>query len=251
MIKVTLKGDVVKEYENGITAYEVAKDISMGLAKAACAVKINGENADLRTALNEDCTLEILTFDDEYGRWTFRHTASHILAQAVKRLFPNAKLAIGPAVDDGFYYDFDIDQKFTPDDLQKIEGEMKKIVKEDIKLERFVLPQQEAVAKFKEADEPYKVELAEGIDEGEEISFYSQGDFTDLCAGAHLMSTGAVKGIPLKKCFAVFTVRLFRKRACWRSILQCLKRLKSVTTTSLVENWSFSQRLTLSVRDFP
>ncbi len=197
MIKITLKGDVVKEYEKGITAYEVAKDISMGLAKAACAVRINGENADLRTALTEDCALEILTFDDEYGRWAFRHTASHILAQAVKRLYPNAKLAIGPAVDDGFYYDFDIDEKFTPDDLLKIEGEMKKIVKEDIKLERFVLPQMEAVAKFKAENEPYKVELAEGIPEGEEVSFYSQGDFTDLCAGAHLMSTGAVKAFKL------------------------------------------------------
>ena len=197
MIKITLKGDVVKEYEKGITAIDVAKDISLGLAKAACAVRINGENADLRTALEEDCALEILTFDDEYGRWAFRHTASHILAQAVKRLYPNVKLAIGPAVDDGFYYDFDIDEKFTPDDLLKIEAEMKKIVKEDIKLERFVLPQAEAVAKFKAEDEPYKVELAEGIPEGEEVSFYSQGDFTDLCAGAHLMSTGAVKAFKL------------------------------------------------------
>ena len=197
MIKITLKGDVVKEYQEGITAYEVAKDISMGLAKAACAVRINGENADLRTALTEDCALEILTFDDEYGKWAFRHTASHIMAQAVKRLYPNVKLAIGPAVDDGFYYDFDIDEKFTPDDLLKIEAEMKKIVKEDIKLERFVLPQAEAVAKFKAEDEPYKVELAEGIPEGEEVNFYSQGEFTDLCAGAHLMSTGAVKAFKL------------------------------------------------------
>ena len=148
MIKVTLKGDVVKEFESGITAYEVAKEISMGLAKAACAVKINGQNADLRTVLNEDCSLEILTFDDEYGRATFRHTASHILAQAVKRLFPNAKLAIGPAVDDGFYYDFDIEQSFTPEDLVKIEAEMKKIVKEDIKLERFSMKRDEAIEYF-------------------------------------------------------------------------------------------------------
>ncbi len=197
MIKITLKGDVVKEYQSGISAYDVAKDISMGLAKAACAVRIDGENADLRTVLTKDCALEILTFDDEYGRWAFRHTASHILAQAVKRLYPNVKLAIGPAVDDGFYYDFDIDEKFTPDDLLKIEAEMKKIVKEDIKLERFVLPQAEAVAKFKSEDEPYKVELAEGIPEGEEVSFYSQGEFCDLCAGAHLMSTGAVKAFKL------------------------------------------------------
>ena len=197
MIKVTLKGDVVKEFEAGITAYEVAKEISMGLAKSACAVRINGENADLRTVLNEDCALEILTFDDEYGRWTFRHTASHILAQAVKRLFPNTKLAIGPAVDDGFYYDFDVETSFTPDDLEKIEAEMKKIVKEDIKLERFSMPRDEAIKYFEEKDEPYKVELAEGIAEGEEISFYSQGDFTDLCAGAHLMSTAQVKAFKL------------------------------------------------------
>ncbi|MGI6279112.1 MAG: TGS domain-containing protein, partial [Acutalibacteraceae bacterium] len=139
MIKVTLKGDVIKEYNEGITAYEVAKDISAGLARAACAARIDGQNCDLRTPLLKDCYLEILTFDDEYGRWTFRHTASHILAQAVKRLFPNAKLAIGPAVEDGFYYDFDVERHFTLEDLEKIEAEMKKIVKDDIKLERFTL----------------------------------------------------------------------------------------------------------------
>ena len=197
MIKVTLKGDVVKEFPKGITAYEVAKEISMGLAKSACAVRINGENADLRTELCEDCALEILTFDDEYGRWTFRHTASHILAQAVKRLFPNTKLAIGPAVDDGFYYDFDVEESFTPDDLAKIEAEMKKIVKEDIKLERFTMTRDEAIEYFKNKGEDYKVELAEGIPEGEDISLYSQGDFTDLCAGAHLMSTAPVKAFKL------------------------------------------------------
>ncbi len=197
MIKVTLKGDVVKEFESGITAYEVAKEISMGLAKAACAVRIDGETADLRTVLSSDCSLEILTFDDEYGKWAFRHTASHILAQAVKRLFPEAKLAIGPAVDDGFYYDFDVENSFTPDDLIKIEAEMKKIVKEDIKLERFTMSRDEAIKYFTERNEPYKIELAEGIPEGEDISFYSQGDFTDLCAGAHLMSTAQVKAFKL------------------------------------------------------
>ena len=197
MIKVTLKGDVVKEFQKGITAFEVAKEISMGLSKAACAVRINGENADLRTVLNEDCALEILTFDDEYGRWSFRHTASHVLAQAVKRLFPNAKLAIGPAVDDGFYYDFDVEESFTPEDLTKIEAEMKKIVKEDIKLERSTMTRDEAIRYFTEKNEPYKVELAEGIPEGEDISFYSQGDFTDLCAGAHLMSTAPIKAFKL------------------------------------------------------
>lgn len=197
MIKVTLKDGSVKEFPAGISAYEAAKEISMGLARNACAAKINGKNADLRDTLNEDCELEILTFDDEYGKWTFRHTASHIMAQAVKRLYPDAKLAIGPAVDDGFYYDFDVETKFTPEDLAKIEAEMKKIVKEDIKLERSYKSRNEAVEFFKEKNEPYKVELAEDIPEGEDISFYTQGEFTDLCAGAHLMSTGTVKAFKL------------------------------------------------------
>ncbi len=197
MIKVTLKGNVVKEFPKGITAYEVAKEISIGLAKQACAVRINGENKDLRTKLEEDCALEILTFQDDYGRWTFRHTASHIMAQAVKRLFPKALVAIGPAVEDGFYYDFDVEESFTPDDLLKIEEEMKKIVKEDIEIERFTMSRDEALAYFKEKNEPYKVELVEAIEEGSEISFYSQCDFTDLCAGAHLMSTGLVKAFKL------------------------------------------------------
>ena len=196
MIKVTLR-DNVKEFDDGINAFEIAKSFGGGFYKNVLAARINGENCDLRTVLKDGDTLELLTFDDEYGRWTFRHTASHILAQAVKRLFPQAKLAIGPAVEDGFYYDFDIDEKFTPDDLKKIEDEMKKIVKEDLELTRFALPKAEAVAKFTAEDEPYKVELAEGIADGEEISFYSQGDFTDLCAGAHLMSTGAVKAFKL------------------------------------------------------
>ncbi|MBO5211580.1 MAG: threonine--tRNA ligase [Clostridia bacterium] len=196
MIKVTLR-DTVKEFNDGINAFEVAKSFGGGFYKNVCAARINGVNGDLRTVLKDGDTLELLTFEDEYGRWTFRHTASHIMAQAVKRLYPNAKLAIGPAVDDGFYYDFDIDEKFTPDDLKKIEDEMKKIVKEDIELTRFALPKAEAVAKFEAENEPYKVELAEGIADGEEISFYAQGDFTDLCAGAHLMSTGAVKAFKL------------------------------------------------------
>ena len=197
MIKVTLKDGSVKEFPAGISAYEAAKEISMGLARNACAARINGKNADLRDTLNEDCELEILTFEDDYGKWTFRHTASHIMAQAVKRLYPEAKLAIGPAVDDGFYYDFDVETKFTPEDLAKIEAEVKKIVKEDIKLERSYKSRNDAVEFFKEKNEPYKVELAEDIPEGEDISFYTQGEFTDLCAGAHLMSTGAVKAFKL------------------------------------------------------
>lgn len=197
MIKVTLKDGSVLELQKGITALDAAASISAGLARVACAAKINGNNSDLRTVLDSDCTLEILTFNDDYGKWTFRHTASHILAQAVKRLFPSAKLTIGPAVDDGFYYDFDTEEKFTPETLTQIEAEMKKIVKEDLPIERFTMTRQEAVAFFKEKDEPYKIELVEALPEGEEISFYRQGEFCDLCAGAHLMKTGTVKAFRL------------------------------------------------------
>ena len=197
MINITLKGGTVKEFDSGVTPYEVAKSIGAGLAKAVCAATVNGKEADLRTPLTEDCALELLTFDDDYGKWTFRHTASHILAQAVKRLYPNVKLAIGPAIDNGFYYDFDTDVMFTPEMLEKIEGEMKKIVKEDIALERFTMSREEAVKYFTDKGEIYKVELVEELPEGEEISFYSQGDFTDLCAGAHLMSTAPVKAFKL------------------------------------------------------
>ena len=197
MIKITLKDGSVLEREAGGTAYDAAAAISAGLARAACAAKINGENTDLRTVLDSDCSLEILTFDDDFGRRTFRHTASHIMAQAVKRLYPHAKLTIGPAVDDGFYYDFDLEEKFTPADLEKIEAEMKKIVKENLPLERFTMTRGEAIEFFKEKVEPYKVELVENLPDGEEISFYRQGEFTDLCAGAHLMSTGAVKAFKL------------------------------------------------------
>ena len=197
MIKVTLKGGVVREFESGITPIEIAKAISAGLAKSVCAAKIDGKDSDLRTSLDSDCQVELLTFDDEYGKWAFRHTCSHILAQAVKRLYPKTKLAIGPAIDNGFYYDFDTETVFTAEVLQKIEEEMKKIVKEDIALERFTMSRDEAVAFFRANDEPYKVELIEDLPEGEEISFYKQGDFTDLCAGAHLMSTGVVKAFKL------------------------------------------------------
>ncbi len=197
MIKVTLKDGSVLETKKGQSVLEVASSISAGLARVACAARVNGENKDLRTILEDDCTLEILTFDDDYGKWTFRHTASHIMAQAVKRLYPAAKLTIGPAVDDGFYYDFDLEEKFTPEDLVKIEAEMKKIVKENLPLERFTMPKSGAIAFFEEKGEPYKVELIEALPEGEEISFYRQGEFCDLCAGAHLMSTSPVKAFKL------------------------------------------------------
>ena len=160
MIKVTLKDDVVKEYQSGITAADVAKELGMGLYKSACAAKVDGAVCDLRTPLTKDCKLEILTFDDPDGKKAFWHTSSHILAQAVKRLYPQAKLAIGPAIDNGFYYDFDVEKPFMPEDLEKIEAEMKKIVKEGLELTRFELPPQEAMEKLGAMQEPYKVELA-------------------------------------------------------------------------------------------
>lgn len=195
MIKVDLKGSE-KEFESGVSVAEVAKSIGMGLYKSACAAKVNGEVCDLRTVLNEDCKVEILTFDDKEGKKAYWHTASHIMAQAVNRLYPGTKFAIGPAVDNGFYYDMELPQAITNDDLAKIEAEMKKIIKEDIEIERFELPVAEALELMKGQD--YKKELIrEHAAEGEHISFYKQGDFTDLCAGPHLMRTGNVKAVKL------------------------------------------------------
>ena len=205
MIKVTLKGDVIKEYEAGTTIAEIAKSIGMGLYKSACGGKINGNYCDLRTAVNEDCALEIVTFDEIEGKKTFWHTASHIMAQAVKRLYPDVKLAIGPSVDNGFYYDFDSEVSFTPEILEKIEAEMKKIVKEDLPLEKFELSPAEAIAMMEEKGEIYKVELInEHADKGEPISFYKQGEFVELCAGPHLMSTGSVKAFKLTACTGAY-----------------------------------------------
>ena len=195
MIKVDLKGSE-KEFESGVSVAEVAKSIGMGLYKSACAAKVNGEVCDLRTVLNEDCKVEILTFDDKEGKKAYWHTASHIMAQAVNRLYPGTKFAIGPAVDNGFYYDMELPQAITNDDLAKIEAEMKKIIKEDLEIERFELPVAEALELMKGQD--YKEELIrEHAAEGEHISFYKQGDFTDLCAGPHLMRTGNVKAVKL------------------------------------------------------
>ena len=205
MIKVRLKGDVIKEYEAGTTIAEIAKSIGMGLYKSACGGKIDGNYCDLRTPVNSDCALEIVTFDEIEGKKTFWHTASHIMAQAVKRLYPDTKLAIGPSVDNGFYYDFDSEVSFTPEILEKIEAEMKKIVKEDLALEKFELSPAEALAMMEEKGEIYKVELInEHADKGEAISFYKQGDFVELCAGPHLMSTGAVKAFKLTACTGAY-----------------------------------------------
>lgn len=197
MINITLKDGKVIEVEKGVKVSDIAMKISPALYKKAVGAKINGEIAELMTEIKEDSELEILTFDDEEGRKTVRHTSSHILAQAVKRLYPEAKLAIGPAIDNGFYYDFDIDFTFTPEMLEKIEKEMAKIVKENLEIERFELPREEAIKLVKDASEPYKVELIEDLPEGEVISFYKQGDFVDLCAGPHLPSTGKIKAIKL------------------------------------------------------
>lgn len=199
MANVTLKGGVVKEFENGITAMEIAKSIGMGLYKAVCICKVNGEYADLRTEIKEDCELEFLSFDDDdEAKKTFRHTASHILAQAVKRLYPEAKLAIGPSIANGFYYDFDVEKPFLPEDLEKIEAEMKKIVKEKLPLEKFEMTPDEAIKYYEDKGEIYKVELVkEHADKGENISFYKQGDFTELCAGPHIPDTGRIKAFKL------------------------------------------------------
>lgn len=195
MIKITLKDGSIKEVENGSSVLDVAKAISEGLARVAQCGIVNGNVVDLRTTLNEDCELEICTFDAQEGKDTVRHSISHVLAAAVKRLFPEAKIAIGPAIANGFYYDFDVEKAFTADDLDKIEAEMKKIIKENPSIERFELPRNEALELMK--DEPYKVELINDLPEDEIISFYKIGDFTDLCAGPHVMSLKNIKAIKL------------------------------------------------------
>lgn len=198
-MQITLKGGEVRSFENGLTAAEIAKQISGGLYRAACVCRIDGQVKDLRTVIDRDCALEILTFDSEEGKHAFWHTASHIMAQAVKRLYPQVKLTIGPSIENGFYYDFDCgDKPFSPDELEKIEAEMKKIVKEGLVLERFEMSSDEAARLMREKDEPYKVELiAEHAEKGEAISFYKQGEFTELCAGPHLMSVSPVKAFKL------------------------------------------------------
>ncbi|MGN0396061.1 MAG: threonine--tRNA ligase [Coprococcus sp.] len=191
-MKITLKDGSVKEYSESMAVIDIAKDISEGLARAACVAEVNGEVVDLRTVIDNDCTLNILTFDSEEGKHAFRHTASHVLAQAVKHLYPDAKCTIGPAIEDGFYYDFDM-PSLSREDLDKIEAEMKKIVKKGDPITRFTLPRAEAIKFMEEKGEPYKVELINDLPEDAEISFYEMGDFTDLCAGPHLMNSKYVK----------------------------------------------------------
>ena len=196
-MKITLKDGSSKEYAQSMSVIDIAKDISEGLARVATAGEVDGEVVDLRTVIDKDCELNILTFNDEKGKGAFRHTTSHIMAQAIKRLYPDTKLAIGPSIEDGFYYDIDRETPLVAEDLEKIEAEMKKIVKEDLPIKQYTMPRAEAMAYFKEKDEPYKVELIEDLPEDSVISFYSQGEFTDLCAGPHLMSTKPVKAFKL------------------------------------------------------
>ena len=197
MIKITLKDGSVKEIEKAMSILDIAKSISEGLARVATCGEVDGEVKDLRFVVEKDCTLNILTFDSLDGKKAYWHTTSHIMAQAVKRLFPDVRLAIGPAIDEGFYYDFDVEKPFTEEDKTKIEEEMKKIIKENLDIERFELPKAEAIKLMKEKNEDYKVELIEDLAEGEVISFYKQGEFVDLCAGPHLVSTGKVKSVKI------------------------------------------------------
>ncbi len=204
MVKVKLRDDI-KEFPENTTAMDIAKSIGAGFFKNVCVCRIDGELKDLRTPIEKDCEVEFLTFDSDEGKSTFRHTASHVLAQAVKRLYPNAKLAIGPAIDNGFYYDFDVEEPFTPEDLEKIEAEMKKIVKEALPLERFEMIPDEAIAYYKNLGEIYKVELVEEhADKGENISFYKQGEFIELCAGPHIPDTGRIKAFKLTSCTGAY-----------------------------------------------
>lgn len=214
-MKITLKDGSVKEYENNMSVIDIAKDISEGLARVACVGEVDGEVVDLRTVIDKDCELNILTFDSDEGKHAFRHTASHILAQAVKRLYPETKLAIGPSIDNGFYYDMEKDTPFTQEDLEKIEKEMKKIVKENLEITSFTKPRDEAIAFMKERNEPYKVELIEDLPEDSVISFYQQGEFVDLCAGPHLMTTKPVKAFKLTSMQVLTGVEM--------SIIKCLQ----------------------------
>ena len=198
MIKITLKGGDAKEFEQGVSLLDIAKDISEGLARVCLAAEMDGKVVDLRTVPETDASVNFLTWDNEEGRSAYRHTASHVLAQAVKRIFPTAKLAIGPAIENGFYYDFEFENPVNASDLEQLEAEMKKIIKEDIAIERFTLSRAEAIKMMEEKGEPYKVELIQDLPEDAELSFYRQGDFCDLCAGPHLMSTGKLKAVKLQ-----------------------------------------------------
>ena len=246
---ITLKDGSKKEYAEAKSVIDIAADISEGLARVACAGEVDGEVVDLRHVVDKDCELSILTFEDEGGKGAFRHTTSHIMAQAIKRLYPDVKLAIGPSIADGFYYDIDSENPITTEDLAKIEAEMKKVVKEALPITRFTKSREEAIAFFKEKNEPYKVELIEDLPEDAEISFYQQGEFVDLCAGPHLMTTKPVKAFKLTSIAGAYwrgseknkmLTRIYgtssQRKRIWKNILPVWKRLRNVTTESLVKS---------------
>lgn len=233
-MKIQLKDGSVKEYQKPVMVIDVARDISEGLGRAACAGEVNGDIVDLRYVINKDCNLSILTFNDEEGKAAFRHTASHILAQAIKRLYPNAKLAIGPSIKDGFYYDIDFEKPFTADEIELVEKEMKKIVKEDLEITRFTLARHEAIELMKSKGENYKVELIEDLPKEAELSFYKQGEYVDLCAGPHLMSTKYVKAFKLTKIAGAY----------WRGS-EKNKMLTRIYGTAFLKNSDLEEYLTL------
>ena len=233
-MKIQLKDGSIKEYKKPVMVIDVAKEISEGLGRAACAGEVNGKIVDLRFVINKDCNLSILTFNDEGGKAAFRHTASHILAQAIKRLYPNAKLAIGPSIKDGFYYDVDFEKPFTSEDILLVEKEMKKIVKEDLAISKFTLSRQEAIELMKSKGENYKIELIEDLPEETELSFYKQGDYVDLCAGPHLMSTKYIKAFKLTKIAGAY----------WRGN-EKNKMLTRIYGTAFLKNSELEEYLTL------
>ena len=257
MINVKFSCGASVSVENGTTVYDAAAAAGIISREVLCAT-VDGEVKDLTTPLNADCDVTLHTFEDEEGKKTFWHTASHVLAQAVKRLYPETKLTIGPSVANGFYYDFDSELPFDAEMMTAIEGEMKKIVKENLKMERFTLPRDEAKKLMEEKDEPYKVLLIDRVPEGEDISFYKQGDFVDLCAGPHLFATGAIKAFKLlqctgaywdatvtTRCSSAFTVPLSPRKRCSMLTLRHLKKLKSATTTRLAVSLNTSPLWTM------
>lgn len=255
LIKITLKDGAVREAAEGTTVLDFVKAMSNSLAKKVLSAKINGETKDLMTVLDKDCSLELLTFDDADGKWTLRHSASHILAQAVKRLYKdkNVRLAIGPAIDTGFYYDFDMDTQLTSDDLEKIQKEMEKIVKENLPIVRKEVSRADALAMFEKMGESYKVELITDLPEDAIISLYEQGEFIDLCAGPHAVSTGKVKAIKLQSVAGAYWRgseknkmlqrvygTAFERKLTWMTICICSKKQQNVTIVSWAKSWIFS-----------
>ena len=252
-IQVTLKGGVKKTYPKGISLLEIAEDISKKLAKEALVAKVDGVLRDLSYKVQDDSVVEILTFDDEEGRKVFWHSTSHVMAQAVKRLFPDAKLAIGPAIDEGFYYDFDMEESFSPSDIEQIEKEMAKIIAENYSFSRKDVSRDEALSDLEEQNEPYKVELVQALEDDANISFYNQGEFSDLCAGPHIPSTGKIKAFKLtslagaywrgdedNKMLREFTAYHFLKSPCWMNTCIESRKPKSATTANWAGNLTFS-----------